>query len=145
MTRVLTIFLLSALALFTCFSLLGAPPETTGVKFVPARPSVSIEGKVLFREYCAACHGVDAKGNGPAAFGLVRHPTDLTQMSSRHNGKFPDDYLMRVLRGEEKITSHGKQEMPAWASTFYRMNSSLNVAQTQIFGLVNYIERIQAK
>ena len=136
--------LLCAFAL-TCCSLLAAPPDTTGVKFVPPRPSVSIDGKVLFREYCAACHGMDAKGNGPVADALQQHPTDLTQISTHNNGKFPDDRVMRVLRGQENIAAHGKQEMPAWAPTLYQMSSSLNLAQTQIFGLLNYLERIQAK
>ncbi len=144
MTRVFAFFLLCAFAL-TCCSLVAAPPDTTGVKFVTPRPSVSIEGKVLFREYCAVCHGVNGTGNGPAAEALEHRPTDLTQISRRNNGKFPDGRMMRVLDGQEKIAEHGKQEMPAWAPTLYRMSSSLNLAQTQISGLLNYLERIQSK
>ena len=34
--------------------------------------------------YCASCHGLDARGNGPAAFVLKTTPPDLTALAKRH-------------------------------------------------------------
>src|SRR5436305_11025501 len=59
------------------------------IKDVPARMIASLEGKDLFREYCAVCHGVDAKGAGPAASALKKPVGDLTQLTVKNKGKFP--------------------------------------------------------
>ena len=32
-------------------------------------------GRTEYQAYCAACHGIDGKGNGPASDGLRRHPS----------------------------------------------------------------------
>ena len=32
------------------------------------------DGKALFRTYCATCHGVEAKGNGPLSASLATGP-----------------------------------------------------------------------
>ena len=41
----------------------------------------SLDGRLLFRAYCAACHGADGKGGGPAAASLKSPPPDLTLIS----------------------------------------------------------------
>lgn len=33
----------------------------------PARDINPAAGREIFREYCSACHGVQGRGNGPAA------------------------------------------------------------------------------
>jgi mono/diheme cytochrome c family protein len=35
----------------------------------------------MFKEYCASCHGADAKGHGPAVRALKVAPPDLTMLS----------------------------------------------------------------
>src|SRR5689334_7895799 len=76
------------------------------VKAVPVKLSGSVDGAELFREHCAVCHGVDAKGNGPAAPALKKHPSDLTQISRRYGGKFPELAVQGKIRGGE-IMEHG--------------------------------------
>jgi len=60
----------------------------------------------MFREYCAACHGPEGKGNGPAAPALKTVPADLTRISARNGGKFPDTKVRRYIEGLDQIPAH---------------------------------------
>ncbi len=44
---------------------------------VPLRPSAN-QGKAVYAESCAPCHGETGKGDGPSASGLPSPPTDFT-------------------------------------------------------------------
>jgi mono/diheme cytochrome c family protein len=94
------------------------------------------EGKGWFRTYCASCHGEDAKGNGPVVRALKQPPPDLTTLSKRNNGKFPADYVRKVLVHGVSAPAHGTADMPIWGPTFASVNSSR---------LVDYLESVQTK
>lgn len=96
--------------------------------------TASLDGKDLFREYCAVCHGKDGKGNGPAAGALKENPSDLTQIARSHNGHFPEDKILSILKGETPVVADGDQEMPVWGRVISNMHS-----------LVQYIQSLQAK
>ena len=51
------------------------------VKSTTIKQTNPTSGKEMFTEYCAPCHGVDGKGNGPAASAMKIPPTDLTQLA----------------------------------------------------------------
>jgi mono/diheme cytochrome c family protein len=125
--------------------LLPALFAQTTVKRVPARPTVSIAGKDLYREYCAVCHGADGKGAGPAAEALKKSPTDLTQMARRHEGRFPETDVLKTLTGERSITAHGSSDMPVWGAVFRNMSSNPGLTQSRIHALLQYVEEMQAK
>lgn len=59
-------------------------PRKERVKVTPL--IISIQGPAF---YCASCHGVDAKGEGPVAKSLNVKPSDLTRIAARSGGKFP--------------------------------------------------------
>lgn len=101
-------------------------------------------GASMFREYCAVCHGTDAKGKGPAASALKQAPADLTTLAKRHDGKFPDAYVAEVLRNGVKTPAHGDVEMPVWGPVFVSMDS-LEVSYVRISSLVSYIKSLQVK
>jgi len=115
------------------------------IKKVPAKPTVAVDGKTLYHDYCAVCHGVDGKGAGPAAAALKPVPSDLTQIARRNNGRFDDERMLRILTGQERVTAHGDQEMPAWGTIFNNMNSNPGMAQTRIHALLQYLDEMQAK
>ena len=77
-------------------------------------PTYVPPGKQTFKEYCAACHGFDGKGGGPAASSLSRKPPNLTTLATRHGGKFPDEYVKGVLLFGPGYSAHGASEMPVW-------------------------------
>jgi mono/diheme cytochrome c family protein len=126
----------------SCFA---ASAQEKTVKKVPARPTTATAGKDLFRQYCAVCHGQDAKGAGPAAAALKKNPGDLTQLSRKNNGKFPEQRVLATFKGEAGVTAHGSQDMPVWGPIFSNMSPNLNQGQDRVYALLNYLEEIQAK
>ena len=46
-------------------------------------------GQHYFVRYCSACHGVEGRGDGPAASVLQPPPADLTRIAQRRGGHFP--------------------------------------------------------
>src|SRR3974390_752094 len=56
-------------------------------------------GKMQYQASCAACHGVDAKGDGPVSNELKTHPADLTVLAKNNNGVFPSDKVYQIIDG----------------------------------------------
>jgi mono/diheme cytochrome c family protein len=83
--------------------------KSGGISDETAKP---MSGAEIFKWYCAACHGKQGKGNGPAASELKVAPPDLTTLSKRNRGKFPADYVRNVLLNGAKAPAHGRAEMP---------------------------------
>ena len=46
-------------------------------------------GQHYFVRYCSACHGMEGRGDGPAAVALRTPPADLTWIAQRRGGHFP--------------------------------------------------------
>jgi mono/diheme cytochrome c family protein len=103
-------------------------------------------GALLYKRHCAACHGNDLKGNGPAPYPFTGVPPDLTTLARRHGGKFPDAYVSEVLRNGVKTPAHGPAEMPIWGTDF-RTSERLNETQVtlRIMNLTSYIKSTQNK
>ena len=114
-------------------------------KKVPATGSNSPSGAELYKQDCAVCHGNNLKGVGPVPK-PYRVPPDLTTLSRRHGGKFPDAYVMDVLRNGVTIPAHGPAQMPSWGNDFREMDG-LDAAQVKlrIVRLTNYLKACQAK
>lgn len=62
-------------------------------------------GKKVYLDKCARCHGNSGKGDGPKAETLEKKPADYTD--KKKMGEFTDAQL-------KKITLEGKQPMPAY-------------------------------
>lgn len=98
-------------------------------------------GRKLFMQYCATCHGAEAKGDGPTAKSLKKAPADLTRIE-KQDGKFPLLRVQRIIEGEDAMESHGSREMPVWGSIL-RRKSGPGFAKLDIYNLTKYIESIQ--
>lgn len=110
----------------------------------PAVTPVTV-GQEMFRAYCASCHGLDAKGNGPASPALRNRPPDLTQLSKRNGGKFPSVRVATIIQGDQFITAHGSREMPIWGEAFRNVNRDEALAKLKVHNLTLYIESVQQK
>lgn len=99
------------------------------------------KGSKLFKQHGAACHGVDAKGNGPAAKTLKVPPPDLTSIQSPGQ-KFPTVEVTNTISGEKAVDPHGTREMPIWGKVF-RQPLGDAFGQIDINCLTKYIEEIQ--
>jgi hypothetical protein len=100
----------------------------------------------MFTNYCALCHGVDARGDGPAAAALKMRPTDLTGMCRKNHGRFPDARIISVLEFGTEAPTRGSAEMPAWGPILGKMNQvNTQDKRLRISNLSRYLESIQAK
>ncbi len=103
-------------------------------------------GRDIFKRYCASCHGEDAKGNGPAVIAMSVPPPNLTTLTKRHDGKYPDGYVGAVLKFGRSRASHGSEDMPVWGSRFSRLDPVNDpTGQQHINDLVAYIGSLQVK
>jgi hypothetical protein len=75
-------------------------------------------GDLLYRRYCASCHGVQGKADGPVAASLKRPPSDLTTLARRSGGRFDERYVIAVIDGERLVAEHGLRDMPVWGIVF---------------------------
>jgi len=114
------------------------------------------EGKMQYQSSCAACHGIDAKGNGPVSKELKTLPADLTVLAKNNNGVFPYDTVYQMIDGRNStVVAHGTREMPIWGFAFqYRGGpvgeihapppASKEEVDQRINHLVDYIKSIQS-
>jgi mono/diheme cytochrome c family protein len=106
----------------------------------------TVSGKDIFVEYCASCHGVDGKGEGPVAKALKTPPTDLTTLVKNNEGKYPAGFVSAVLKFGRNLAAHGSQDMPIWGSRFRTMDPSGDPSgQRHVDAVVAYVESLQAK
>ncbi len=138
----LIILLLVALG---SFFVLAAQEPTKTIKRVNAQPTATLNGDELFKEYCAVCHGNDGRGGGPAADALKKRPADLTQLTRKNNGKFPELHVVNFIKGQDVVASHGSRDMPVWGQVFSSMSANQDLVQVRVYNLMTYIEQMQAK
>ncbi|MFA5909126.1 MAG: cytochrome c [Vicinamibacterales bacterium] len=110
--------------------------ETGPIKNVSAS-----DAKGMFDSYCAVCHGKDGLGKGPAATALAKVPADLTKVSTRNGGKFPDVKVRRYIEGLDEVPAHGTRDMPMWGTLFNSL--SRDTAQLRVAALADYIKSLQ--
>jgi mono/diheme cytochrome c family protein len=146
MTTRLGPWLTGAALLVTALVPLAAQDKPT-IKRVPAQPIASLDGKDNFQEYCAVCHGKDARGNGPAAPALKTPPADLTTIAKRRKGQFPSTEISEIIEGSQGLAAHGNREMPMWGSVFRAIGTGEG-DQTHLLrvrNLVKYLQSLQVK
>jgi S-disulfanyl-L-cysteine oxidoreductase SoxD len=88
--------------------------------------AISIEnGKRLFNTYCASCHGLEARGNGPVAKKFIP-PPDLRLEVFR---KRPDGFIYETIKdGGPLMPSQGEALLPR-----------------ERWDVVNYLRTLQGK
>ena len=120
-------------------------------------------GKSIYQDSCASCHGTAGKGDGPLKAYLVKAPSDLTTLTQRNHGTFPQQRVWEVIDGRSSTEAgpHGSREMPIWGNEFkaqsdrapwwgmpygglHRGGPEWHVHQ-KISALVDYLARIQAR
>ncbi len=99
-------------------------------------------GKMQYQSSCAACHGIDAKGDGPVSKELKTRPADLTVLAKNNSGVFPYDRVYQMIDGRNTtVASHGTREMPVWGYRFgpaqaYRFKA-------RVLAVIDYLKSIQ--
>lgn len=106
-------------------------------------------GEALYQRHCAACHGIDATGQGPRAAVLTLQPTDLTRLAASAGGAFPYERAAQRIDGREALVAHGSP-MPVWGEFFAGPQSSLKLpdgqpllADAPVIDLLGWLATIQ--
>jgi len=101
-------------------------------------------GRTEYQSSCAACHGIDAKGDGPVGKALKTPPADLTLLARNNNGVFPYDTVYQVIDGRNSsIPSHGTREMPIWGYRFGPTHAFR--LKNRILAVIEYLKSVQGK
>lgn len=69
-----------------------------GLILVACIPTPEV-GRANYDDNCAACHGLSGQGDGPNAANLNPNPANLTILSARNGGEFPQSHVMSVIDG----------------------------------------------
>jgi mono/diheme cytochrome c family protein len=115
------------------------------IREAPAQQTNQVSGAKLFHLYCAACHGQEGRGNGPAAPALKTAPTDLTLLAQHNGGNFPAEHVIHVLSSESEHFAHGSKGMPIWGPIFRQMGANQSLARLRAHNVMEYLKSIQAK
>jgi mono/diheme cytochrome c family protein len=108
--------------------------------------TASTDGKTMFSEYCASCHGASARGDGRAAAALNKKPADLTQLAKNNGGTFPAQKVAQILRFGVDVPAHGSSEMPTWGPGLRAISGGSDAVVTmRITNISDYLKTLQAK
>jgi mono/diheme cytochrome c family protein len=108
-------------------------------------PTSPASGEEMYTTYCAACHGLDGKGGGPAAAALKTQPANLTQLTVKNDGTFPERHVAETLLAGN-VVAHGSTQMPVWGDLFTSLDAGKRtITQMRVANLTSYIKSIQAK
>lgn len=106
-------------------------------------------GREYFMEFCATCHGVDAKGGGPMVGALMMVPADLTALAAKNDGVFPAERVARRIDGRDPLVSHGSP-MPVYGDFFDGSDAIFQIPNGQpmhtsrpIADLIAYLMTVQ--
>ncbi len=103
-------------------------------------------GRTIYERRCAACHGIDARGNGPVAPALRTPPPDLTKLTPAGNVA-ARDHVIAVVTGQVTVVAHGTREMPVWSLQLGSRSGATTAAALwkshQLEQLADYLEALQ--
>lgn len=71
----------------------------------PSAAQDAAAGAALYGDFCAVCHGVDARGDGPMAEVLRIAPPDLTALDEADG--FPVLRVASRIDGRDPLVAHG--------------------------------------
>ena len=112
----------------------------------PRKLIASMEGKDLYVAYCASCHGLTGKGDGPVSPALKTPMADLRTIAKRNNGAVPKEELEKMILGEKgSRAAHGSEDMPVWCPVFRKVENDRDLGLVRVRRLVDYIAQLQIK
>jgi mono/diheme cytochrome c family protein len=145
MIRLLSVALL-ALTLVGCETRTDDTATTTDRRVddpaVTATADPVERGRHTYETFCASCHGLDGRGDGPVADALTDDLDDLRLLRQQHGGSFPVELIYGMIDGREDVRAHGTREMPVWGNVWTERDDQETVDR-RISELVEFLRSIQ--
>ncbi len=102
------------------------------------------QGRAIYLQHCASCHGLTGDGNGPMTPVLTTPPANLRKLSERYGNPLPADQIARFIDGRADVKAHGPRDMPVWGKRFYpEAQGDERQIKDLIAELVAYLQSIQ--
>lgn len=102
---------------------LGPNPPPASAK--PANAAPAVDGRAIYAQNCATCHGTEGQGQ-PGLYPPLAHNPDL----ARDNGAFPVTVVLHGIEGAIDVAgNHYDSAMPAFG----------HLSDEQIAAVVNYV------
>jgi len=123
---------------------ISASAQATPQRQPPMRP---VDGATIFRNNCAACHGLEGRGNGSVSKALKRDVPDLTTLSQRNGGVFPASHVRTTIMFgvDDLLPAHGSKTMPIWGPIFHEIEFDQDLGNVRLENITKYLESIQRK
>lgn len=141
-SRVLSAMANASIAFLLLILVLAASART-------ARAQLGIQD---YQIYCADCHGLRGKGDGPSRLTIPMNPppNDLTVMAKKNGGIFPFDEVVDSIDGRKNIPSHARLQMPFWGTTLQKPGKEFTPesnaeVKRRIEAMARYVESLQEK
>jgi len=116
---------------------------------VACAPDTPSEGRRIYEDTCASCHGPSGRGNGPAARDQARPPADLTKIAARRDGLWPMLEVMSIIDGYNR-RALPREGMPVFGDflegelvDFDSGNGRPAPTPVKLIALVTYLETLQ--
>jgi mono/diheme cytochrome c family protein len=107
---------------------------------------IPIEGSRIFQYRCAACHGTDGRGHGPASLTLKHAAPNLTLIAKRNGGGFPYQQVKEVIEGKQQSPlAHGYRQMPLYGPIFHDIESDQDWGEVRLDAITRQVESMQQK
>jgi mono/diheme cytochrome c family protein len=129
------------LAAIAALALLTGSLQAQKIEQSPMKRTSVTDAKGMFDNYCATCHGKTGLGDGPAAKALAKAPADLTTISARNGGTFPEVRVKRYIEGLDEVAAHGSRDMPMWGPLFRSLER--DTAVLRVKALSDYLKAMQ--
>ena len=108
-------------------------------------------GQKLFHLHCAACHGSEARGDGPMAEVLRVSPPDLTRLAQRNGGRLPAQAMAAQIDGTATLPGHGAT-MPVYGYFFsdgakhdHVVDGQTVTASRPVVDLITWLQQLQVR
>ena len=105
-------------------------------------------GERYYSQYCATCHGAQARGDGPLTEVITASVPDLTKLAERNDGTFPMLHVIHVIDGRTGMRAHGGP-MPVYGALFLEESGSdspyadVLYSRGKVLSIAYYLENLQ--
>ncbi|WP_112321255.1 c-type cytochrome [Oceanibium sediminis] len=110
-------------------------------------PVEQVDAAAIYGEHCAVCHGPAGLGDGPAAEGLAKPPSDLTRIAVRNEGSFDFAAVMSMIDGykapSRDMPRFGDMLAESETVPFDSGDGILTPTPASLIALAKYVESIQ--